>query len=373
MADREEGASESSSVRDDLLAAIREHEEPAGEVESTPDRPRDESGRFAPKEPKEDDTQQARAPDSGSQNAGGSPAEGEGRSDQRAPHAIRPDSGGSNQPPQSTPHATAGPELAAAPPAWSNSVKAKWPTLDPEIRAEILKREADVHRGFTKNDEERNFGKEMRQIVAPYEAIIRAAGGTIPGAVADVLNTAYILRTADPQTKAQTIAQVCQQYGIDLKLVAQPQGEVNPQVAALQQEIRQIRAEQTQRQQQERQQLEQQVLNAVETFGQDPKHPHFRAVSAHMGALMQAGEAKDMEQAYEMAVWARPDLRAQLLAAQTAQQTATQQTRQRTEKARAKAVSVRGGPGGYTPPPVNPNASVRESLMSAIEEVNSRI
>lgn len=92
-----------------------------------------------------------------------------------------------------------------------------------------------------------------------------------------------------------------------------------------------------------------------------------------MGALMQAGEAKDMEQAYEMAVWARPDLRAQLLAAQTAQQTAAQQTRQRTEKARAKAVSVRGGPGGFTPPTVNPNASVRESLMAAFEEVNSRV
>jgi len=213
----------------------------------------------------------------------------------------------------------------------------------------------------------------MRQIVAPYEAIIRAAGGTIPGAVSDVLNTAYILRTADPQTKARTIAQVCQAYNIDLKLVAQPQGDVNPQVAQLQQELQQLKSQWTQRQQQEHQQLENQVLTQVEAFGQDPKHPHFKAVSAHMGALMQAGEAKDMEQAYEMAVWARPDLRAQLLAAQTAQQTATQQTRQRTEKARAKAVSVRGGPGGYTAPAVNPNASVRESLMAAVEEVNSRI
>ena len=213
----------------------------------------------------------------------------------------------------------------------------------------------------------------MRQIVAPYEAIIRAAGGTIPGAVSDVLNTAYILRTADPQTKARTIAQVCQAYNIDLKLVAQPQGDVNPQVAQLQQELQQLKSQWTQRQQQEHQQAEQNVLTQIEAFKQDPKHPHFNAVSAHMGALMNAGEAKDMEQAYEMAVWARPDLRAQLLAAQTAQQTATQQTRQRTEKARAKAVSVRGGPGGYTPPPANPNASVRESLMSAIDEVNSRI
>ena len=364
MADEEKGASESSSVRDDLLAAMKEvggddeiaqtptHEEPKEDS-----RTRDESGRFVAKQDKTVDVEGSPPPVKTANHEGtGEPSQ-----------AAHPPSGVPGDLPKS------GTELAAAPPSWSNAVKAKWPTLDPEVRSEILKREADVHRGFTKNDEERNFGKEMRQVVAPYEAIIRAAGGTIPGAVADVLNTAYILRTADPQTKAHTIAQVCQQYGIDLKLVAQPQGEINPQVAALQQELQRLKGEWTQRQQQERQQLEQQVLNAVESFGQDPKHPHFQAVSAHMGALMQAGEAKDMEQAYEMAVWARPDLRAQLLAAQTAQQTAAQQTRQRTEKARAKAVSVRGGPGGFTPPTVNPNASVRESLMAAFEEVNSRV
>jgi hypothetical protein len=240
------------------------------------------------------------------------------------------------------------------------------------VRAEILKREADIHKGFTKMDEERNFGREMQRIVGPYEAVIRAAGGTVPSAVQDVLNTAYILRTADPQTKARTIAQVCQHYGIDLNLVAQPQQAVDPNIAALQREVQQLRADRAREQQQAQQQLEQQVLNQVETFAQDPKHPHFRAVSVHMGALMQAGQAADMEQAYEMAVWARPDLRAQLLAEQQAQQNTQAQNRQRTDKARAKAVSVRGGPGGYTPPS-KPPETVREALQAAFAEHAGRI
>lgn len=361
----EEGASESSSVRDDLLAAIKEHSteqsEPAQNAghEEAPtqaeSRARDEGGRFVAKEA----TDPAASP--------GSVKTADARG---TVSTVEPANSVPRASPENNQNAT---ELAAAPPAWSNAVKAKWPTLDPEVRSEILKREADVHRGMTKQDDERAFAREMQKVTAPYEAMIRAAGGTIPGAVSDVLNTAYILRTADPNTKARTIAQVCQLYGVDLRLLAQPQGEVNPQVAALQQRLQQLEGQLTQRQQQEQQQAEQQVLTQIEAFGQDPKHPHFRAVSTHMGALMQAGEAKDMEQAYEMAVWARPDLRAQLLAAQTAQQTQAQQTRQRTEKARAKAVSVRGGPGGYTAPAPNPNASVRESLMAALEEVNSRI
>lgn len=353
----EEGASESSSVRDDLLAAMKEHDTPESPESAAPDRTRDESGRFAAKE--SHDPEPNRLPDTRVQEPGRAAAAGAGNADQGTPVAptVRaPDT-----------------QLEAAPPAWSNATKAKWNELPAEVRSEILKREADVHRGFTKMDEERTFAKEMQRVVAPYEAIIRAAGGTIPGAVSDVLNTAYILRTADPQTKAQTIAQVCRQYGVDLKLVAQPQQNVDPNVANLQQKIQQLEGQWSQRQQHEKQQLEHQVLTQVEAFGQDPKHSHFRAVSAHMGALMQGGQAETMEQAYEMAVWARSDLRAQLLAASTAQQTATQQTRQRADKARAKAVSVRGGPGGYTAPAVNPNASVRESLMAAVDEVNSRI
>lgn len=365
MAEEEKGASESSSVRDDILSAVAELETEAGGEQTTGHesanndqngtggaaRERDSNGRYARTGADEGTNPPAESRVPADKSANGAP-------DGRVPEAVV---------------APAEAALATAPNTWSAQAKAKWPTLDPELRAYITSREAEMHRGITKMDDERHFAKEMQRATAPYEAIIRASGVSIPQAVEQVLNTAYILRTADPMTKAREIAQVCQQYGVDLRLLAQPQGEQNPQVQALQQRLAQMEGQFNQRQQAEKQQLEQQVLNAVETFGQDPKHPHFKAVSAHMGALMQSGEAKDMDQAYEMAVWARPDIRSQLLAAQNAQQTQTQQTRQKTERARAKAVSVRGGPGGYTAPAQNPNMSVRESLEAAMAEVQARI
>jgi hypothetical protein len=159
-----------------------------------------------------------------------------------------------------------------------------------------------------------------------------------------------------------------------LKLVAQPQQARDPYVASLEQKIARLEGQWTQQQQQAQQQVQEQVLSTIDAFARDPKHPHFKTVSASMGTLMQAGEAKDLEEAYQMAVWARPDLRAQLLAEQQAQQNTQAQARQRTEKARAKAVSVRGGPGGFTPAPdPKQNDTVRGALQAAFAEAAGRI
>lgn len=372
MADVETEVEAPSSVRDDLLAAMKEHEEP--EVPAgAPERTRDESGRFAAKE-KDDASAPAREADTGGKQpvraaTGSAAATGEGAT-ATAGNVAEPH-------PATGPGAASGvqpTDVAAAPSSWTNAAKAEWAKVPASARSEIAKREQEIHREFTKRDDERNFGRELKQVVAPYEAIIRAAGSTPQAAIADVLNTAYILRTADPLTKARTMAQVIQQYGVDLRLAAQGQQQnIDPTVAALQQELAQLKGQWSQQQEQARAQVEQEVLTTVEAFGQDPKHPHFKAVSAHMGALMQAGQAKDMEEAYEMAVWARPDIRGQLQAAQTAQAAAQTQNRQKAQNARAKGVSVRGGPGGYTPPTTNPNASVRESLMAAMTEVNERL
>lgn len=375
MADDEKGASESSSVRDDLLAAFKEHAVP--ETEESPEKSaggsepsRDDKGRFASKEPPHD-PESTRIPDNRSHELRELATKSASPSGQRTvPQAAGADTGGTAGKAAEDSTGTRNPELAAAPPAWPNELKGKWGALDADVRIFLQKREADVHRQFTTNDQERSFGREIRQIVQPYEALIRSIGSTPQAAITDVLNTAYVLRTADPQTKAATIAKVIQDYGVDMKLLGQPQ-QVSPEVAALRQELARVSQQQQAWQQQQEQTVQQQVLQQVETFGQDPKHPHFKAVQALMGTLMQAGQAQDMEEAYQMAVYARPDLRQSLLAESTAQQTHAAEQRQRTQRARDKAVSVRGGPGGFTP--AKEPQTVREALEAAVAEHATRI
>jgi hypothetical protein len=343
MAEQEVATETSSdSVREAIVASMKEIEErEAPETESQPpERARDETGKFARAEP-----------------------------EQVVPEPENPEAQPTPPPAASMPQAPA--PIAAAPSSWSNAAKAKWAALDPELRAEIAKREADVHKGFTKMDEERSFAKNMQKAFAPYEAVIRASGVTPEQISAATLNYWYRLRTGDENTRLQTIAQIARENGVDLGRLtnSQPQ-QIDPTIAALQQELAQLRNHQQQQIQAQQMAEQQQVQSAIEAFGQDPKHRYFNDVQIEMGALMQAGRAKDMEEAYEMAIWARPDLRAQLLADQQAQLKAA--AAEKAKQARAKAVSVRGGPGG-TPQTTNPNSSVREDLEAAFREASGRI
>lgn len=338
------------SIRDELIAARDEIEARETPAETTPepkaDRPRDEGGKFVPKEVASSPQEQPVAPKEPPQSA------------------VQPS-------PEPTPQQAA-PSFVGAPNSWSNQAKAKWAAIDPEIRAEIAKRESDIARGMSKVDEDRVFAKEVQKVVAPYEALIRASGSTVPVAIQSVLNTAYILQTADPITKAREIANVIRHHGIDLNLVSQPQ-EVNPQIAALQQEVAQLRGGYQQQTQQAQQAAEQQVMAMIDTFGRDPKNKYFQAVQADMGQLIGSGYAGTLEQAYEAAIWARPDIRAQQLSDQQAAEKAKHDAQIKAQRARTKGLSVRGGPGGSPAPVANPNSSVREDLEAAFAEAQGRI
>ena len=88
---------------------------------------------------------------------------------------------------------------------------------------------------------------------------------------------------------------------------------------------------------------------------------HFEAVREDMAALLQAGRAKDLKDAYDMAVYANPQTRQALLEQQ--RQEALKQAQSAAIAARAKsaAVSVRGSS------PASGSASAPTSLRAALE------
>lgn len=265
-------------------------------------------------------------------------------------------------------------QALTAPASWSNKAKAKWVSLDPEVQQEIAKRELDMTRGMTRMDEERQFAKSMAQVITPYQALIQSEGSNAPQYVNQLLNTVYTLRTAPQHVKEQVWGQLAQQFGIS---AAQPSSD--PQLNPVYERVSQLEA-QLQRQQQEfqqRQQAEQQAqhaqaLSMIDAFSRDPAHKYFESVKTMMGTLMSSGEAKDMQEAYDMAINARPDIRAQLQAEQTAKLQAEQDRQRKAQEARLKGSSVRGGPGGIQPI-TNTNRTLREELQAAMEESRSRI
>jgi nitric oxide reductase activation protein len=87
-----------------------------------------------------------------------------------------------------------------------------------------------------------------------------------------------------------------------------------------------------------------------------------------MAALIGQGAAKDLQDAYEQAVWARPDTRATLLAQQRAEeeQKRRAEAKQKAEDARRKSVSITGGPGNTANSSAPEGRSIRDELSAAI-------
>ena len=94
-------------------------------------------------------------------------------------------------------------EQTNAPTSWKAELKDKWATLPPDVQAEIARREKEVHQGFTKLDEERNFGKQMRDSISPFMATIQSTGVQPHVAVSELLKTDHLLRYGTPQQKEQ--------------------------------------------------------------------------------------------------------------------------------------------------------------------------
>lgn len=269
------------------------------------------------------------------------------------------------------------PAAALAPPnGWSAEAKAKWHELSPEVMAAVQKREQDISKFTSTRDEHASFGKEMYQTVQPYLATIKAEGGTPTTAIQALLNTAYVLRVGNPEQKKQLLLQTAREYGVDLGQPEQQQHtNVAPEFQTLQQEVQQLRGIVTQRDENERQRLNAEVQTELEAFAADPKNTHFGEVKGHMAALISQGAAKGLQDAYDQAVWARPETRATLLAQQRAEEEQKRVAAAKTKaaEARRKSIGITGGPGNTAAKSAPEDRSLRDELEANLAALNGAV
>lgn len=303
-------------------------DEPAGD---RPDRARDESGRFAKKA--ETDAPEAEKP----------PAET--TADQTPTQEAKPAETPGLEPPA----------------AWSGAAKAKWATLPPDIQQEVLKREGDVAKGFDAKAKENRRYADLEQVIAPMRDKWAMRGASEVQAISGLIHTAELVER-DP---ARGLALLAQHYGVNLAQLAQsPQAEPDPVQGALRPVLEEVNA----LKQQLAAQTTASVTSELHAFKADTKNnPHFEAVRADMGQLMQAGLANTLQDAYDQAIWRNPEVRQRILADQRADE-----DRKRTEanaKAaadarKAIAVNVRGRTGAS---PASP-----QSWQQTLEDVGKR-
>lgn len=324
---------EKHAIPDDPApAAVEETPEPAQESAVEDVRPRREDGTFAPK---------AKEPVKSAEPVDKNPPPAE-------PPAQEPVVSVKGTPV----------DLTRAPSSWKPAARAEFAKLPEAIRAEIHRRESESAAGVHQLMPDAQLGKSMREVAAPYKALIDAeANGKPELAFAELIKTAAILRMGTPQQKRDVVLGVARQYGVDLGLQPQQQpvqGQPPQQTfqdPRVDQLLQHLQTQEQQRQQQEQQALENTVTQWMEAKDEagNPKYPYLGDVMNDMAVIVpqirQSSPSLSHEQvlqsAYERAIWANPDVRPLLLQAQAASpaREAANQTRVREAK-RAASVNV---------------------------------
>jgi hypothetical protein len=376
-----------SALREQLEAAITQHSEPTGEVANdnveapqvatstggesaggdvaagtgpsgagdgtesaaqVAQRLRDERGRFAPKLAANDNTERPKQVAGGDQGGGSAPP---------GPAAA----------PESAPAPQA--ETYKPPQSWKPQAREHWSKLAPEVQAEVSRREREIALALQETAEPRKFVDQFRQVVAPFEGMIRAEGGDPLGVVSNMLQTAAALRMAPPQHKAVLVANMVKSFGIPIEALDQALAgqSPGPQQATpyqppsfdpdtIAQKVRQdVLREMDAKRAQEK----------LEAFRSS--HEFFDDVQADMQLLIERGYAKSLDDAYNRAVQMNPDVSAAIQQRERAKAgTANPAAIQRSK---AAASSVRPSPAAA--PSAQPQG-LREQLEAAIAATRGR-
>lgn len=259
------------------------------------------------------------------------------------------------------------------PAAWSADAKAEWTTLTPKAQAIITAREAEVHKGFTKLDEDRSLGRTMRDTLSPYMATINAMGATPHQAVQSLLNADHILRNGAPAAKTQLLAQIATQFGVDLSSVVAGAPAPDSSVQALQRQVAELTTYINGQAQDTQQNTARTLLSEISTFS-DGK-PHFEALRPLMASLMEQGTATSLQAAYDQAFRAHPTTSQLWLDGEVAKRTtgAADAAKARVAKAKGAAVSVTGSPGANGAASRAEHSDLRSALVANFQASGFRV
>ena len=235
-------------------------------------------------------------------------------------------------------------EAEVSPPEhWPDEAKTAFRELDERGRKFALSREQDFSKGIEEKSKEL---KKFRDSIKPYEHLFQ--GAAPEQAIQQLLHAQDYLN----RSPVEGIKWLMKSYGVDEKQFATPAPDeyVDPEIKSLREELTQLKKGAEDRAREAETRRQRAMLAEISNFRDatdeqgSPKHPHFNAVQGVMAGLLTAGRAKDMDDAYEQAVWAIPEYRDSVvenLAKERAQKELEEKLK-KTQNAKQSAKTVQG-------------------------------
>lgn len=271
------------------------------------------------------------------------------------------------------PAATATEPQLAPPKTWRPEAAAKWQALPPEVQREVLKREDDIFRGIESYKADAEVGKSVQRILSPYMPMLQAAGLSPLDQVDGLMKAHHTLATGTPEQKSLLFQRLAQDYGVPLENLSGEPSFVDPQVAALQSQLAGLQSRLMEREAREANAARQALQEELNTFASDPAHQYFDEVAGDIAALLRAGAASSLADAYEKAVWTNPATRAKEQARLTAESGASKvaEAKRKIEEARkASSVNVTTRPKAVSA--AAPVGSIDDTLNATLAAIRSR-
>lgn len=272
---------------------------------------RDETGRFVPKNGKAPDTEKTAQAD---QNSAVTP---QAEKIEPATPAI--------DPPQS----------------WTAEARAShWAKLPPEAQTYIAQRESEAHKAITSYGERLKSYEPLEQVITQFKDDFSRRGLQPAQAVAYLANAQRQL----DQNPIDGLISIGLTYGIDLRpLLTGQTGSLptpDPRVGQVEQRLNQIQQDFKRQQDTLEQQLQADADATLKEFAKDK--PYFEDVRKLMSSFVKDGHTASLQDAYDMAVNASPQIRARIQADQRAADEKKRQADEskRQEEAKAKAAEA---------------------------------
>lgn len=277
---------QTAEIKADPVTAEVDH--PVQATETTKeDRPRAKSGKFL----KTDATEQAKAED--------------GAEDATAAEET---------PTQDAKQETKSIRISQAPASWTAQAKAKWDSLDPEIKAEAHRIEIATQKAIGKLSAEKKQYEGLEAVLSPRRAELAATYGDEQTG----LKTLFALSDFASKDPYGFIKYYAQQRGLDLASLVQQQPtgqrqQVEPTVAPLLQKIQELEGKLSSIEGHQTASINSTIDKSYQSFIENPDNVYFEQVRGDMANLLEANAATDYQDAYEKACWARPDIRELML------------------------------------------------------------
>lgn len=255
------------------------------------------------------------------------------------------------------------PPVIEAPQSLPADVKAKWATLPPDVQSYWANRESEIHKKITTDGERLKVLERYDEALRDNAEFLKA--NNIPQheyvrrlAVAD-----QMLRQ-NPQQALQWIAQT---YGLNLN----PGQQADPN-SALQSKVQQLESQLTQLRQADEAARLKLAEQRIAELAKERPYLNNEGVQEFMADFLERGRAKTPEEAYEMAINAHPEVRAEIAAKakEEAEKKAAEEAKAKAAKD-ARIVPLAKRPGSTPTAPIK-GKSIWDTLDNVAKEVTAR-